>query len=116
MKFIADENIDFSIIASLRNAGYEVISISEISPRISDDQVLTIANQEKAVLITDDKDFGELVFRQRKISRGVILCRLAGLETSQKANKVVTSIEKYQNQLFNSFSVIDHKSIRIRKT
>ena len=53
--------------------------------------MLQLANKETAPLITSDKDFGELVFRQHFISSGVILVRLSGLSTELKANIVSSS-------------------------
>jgi len=59
MIFLADENLDFPIISALRNAGYDVLSVSELSPSIDDNEVLKIANNENRILLTSDKDFGE---------------------------------------------------------
>jgi len=69
---IADENIDAQIVEKLRENGYTVLYIRELDPGISDDEVLNLANQNSAVLITNDKDFGELVFRLRRVTAGVI--------------------------------------------
>lgn len=63
MKFIADEGIDRPIVDRLRQEGYSVWYIAEMAPSISDDMVLKLANDQKALLLTADKDFGELVFR-----------------------------------------------------
>lgn len=59
MIFLADENLDFPIISALRNAGYDVLSVLELSPSIDDNEVLKIANNENRILLTSDKDFGE---------------------------------------------------------
>ena len=59
MIFLADENLDFPIISALRNAGCDVLSVSELSPSIDDNEVLKIANNENRILLTSDKDFGE---------------------------------------------------------
>ena len=73
MNFLADESIDAPIVRLLREAGYRVHYIAETAPSISDATVLDLANRDACPLITADKDFGELVFRQRRVMHGVIL-------------------------------------------
>ena len=63
MNLLADESIDLQIVDRLRQDGHLVHYIAEMEPGISDDVVLDLANQDTAVLLTADKDFGELVFR-----------------------------------------------------
>ncbi len=114
MNFLADENVDRQIIERLRHEGYNVRYIAETNAGISDDAVLDLANREESLLLTSDKDFGELVFRQRKITCGVVLIRLAGLTQARKAGIVVDTINKHGTELLNSFSVITMGTIRIR--
>ncbi len=64
MIFVADESVDKPIVDRLRADGHEVHFIGESDPGLSDESVLSFSNFKKAVLITADKDFGELVFRQ----------------------------------------------------
>jgi predicted nuclease of predicted toxin-antitoxin system len=78
VRFVVDESADRQIADALREAGHEVTSIAEISPGIADDRVLRLANDTEAVLVTCDKDFGELIFRQHRAHAGVVLVRLAG--------------------------------------
>ncbi len=63
MKFLADESIDFPIIHLLRQHGFDIRSVSEEFPSKDDEFVLETANTDDRVLITSDKDFGELVYR-----------------------------------------------------
>lgn len=114
MNFLADENIDGPIVKLLRTAGHKVLYVAEIDPAIDDDQILTRANQEGSLLVTGDKDFGELVFRQKRISTGVILVRLEGLSPKKKADIVADAIGKHAQELRNSFTVISPGNIRIR--
>ncbi len=115
MKFIADECVDLQIIEHLIKIGYEVLYVPEIEPGISDKKVLDIANKESAILITSDKDFGELVFRQKRITSGVILVRLAGLQPDVKASITANAIKQHQKEIKNNFMVITAETIRIRK-
>jgi predicted nuclease of predicted toxin-antitoxin system len=70
MKLLADESVDQQIVDRLRKDGHEVWYVTEMEPGISDDLVLKKTNQEMAILLTADKDFGELVFRLNRISKG----------------------------------------------
>ena len=115
MKFIADECIDRQIIDLLRKIGYEILYVTEIEPGISDKKVLDIANRESAVLITADKDFGELVFRQNKITSGIILIRLTGLQPDVKAAITASAIKEHREEIWNNFMVITSETVRIRK-
>ena len=115
MNFVADESVDRQIVESLRRQGYNVWYIEEISPSISDKEVLALANKHDALLITSDKDFGELVFRQNLISYGVILIRLFGEPAELKGNIVTSSISKQFIEMKGNFTVIGPKRVRIRK-
>jgi predicted nuclease of predicted toxin-antitoxin system len=115
MNFLADESLDRQIVDALRRDDHVVLYVAEMDPGISDDEVLDKAEKESAILITADKDFGELVFRQQRITNGVVLVRLAGLSSSKKAEIVSTSIKKHLDAIQNAFSVISPSAIRIRR-
>ena len=72
---MADESVDQPVVDRLREDGHHVLAVAEMPPSIPDEAVLTLANQQGALLLTADKDFGELVFRQRRVSAGVLLIR-----------------------------------------
>ncbi len=114
MKFLADENIDRQIVDALRGEGYDVIYIPETSPGIDDDKVLKLANDNTAILITSDKDFGELVFRRKLVNSGVILIRLHGCSIKEKQILIRDFIINHSSKIENSFSVITKENIRIR--
>lgn len=65
MNLMTDECIDQQIVDHLRGEGHEVLYVAEINPSISDEIILERANEKNALLLTADKDFGELVFRQK---------------------------------------------------
>ncbi len=114
MKFVADESLDFQIVKRLRRDGWDVSYIAEMTPGISDNEVLNLANSNAAPLLTADRDFGELIFRQHLVSAGVILVRLAGLSADQKAKIVSSAITLHSDELQNSFVVITPGHVRIR--
>ncbi len=116
MKFVADESVDQPIVEQLRSDGHQVLAIAELNPSVSDEYVLNQANTEDAILITADTDFGELVYRRRQLSSGVLLLRLAGLSPQQKANLVSNTIQTRQSELYKAFAVLNPGLLRIRKT
>ncbi|MBM3240017.1 hypothetical protein FJZ31_27335 [Candidatus Poribacteria bacterium] len=116
MNLLADESIDKLIVERLRQEGYNVLYIAELSPSIDDDAVLQQANQNDALLITADKNFGELVFRQGLVHAGVVLIRLAGLSSQVKAKIVLAVFANQSNELLNAFSVISPGMVRIRRS
>lgn len=76
--YLANENVPGEVTAGVRQAGHDLAWISEISPGATDEAVLALALAEKRVLITFDKDFGELAFRRGlRATPGVLLLRLA---------------------------------------
>jgi predicted nuclease of predicted toxin-antitoxin system len=115
MNFVADESVDHGIVERLRREGHRVWYVAEMAPAISDEVVLDTANREGALLLTADKDFGELVFRQRRFSGGVILVRLAGLSAVRKAEVAVTAINQCESRLAGSFTVIAPGVSRTRR-
>jgi predicted nuclease of predicted toxin-antitoxin system len=74
-----------------------------------------MANAQQSVLLTGDKDFGELLFRMRRVSAGIILIRLSGLTATLKANIVSKAVQEHGNEMVGSFTVIESNIVRIRK-
>lgn len=114
MNILADEGIDRPIVLALRAAGHTVGYIAETHAGIRDEEVLALARERKALLITADKDFGDLVFRQAASAEGVLLLRLAGIAMSQKTQLCVAAIQQHGSQLQGSFSVLTDRRLRIR--
>jgi len=114
MKFIADENVDRQVVERLREAGHLVSYVAEIDPGTSDEDVLAIANREAALLLTADRDFGELIFRQRHVTTGVVLVRLGGQTQTKKAEIITSALRKHDVELIGAFTVITPHRIRIR--
>jgi predicted nuclease of predicted toxin-antitoxin system len=85
-----------------------------LEPGISDETVLGRANELTALLLTQDKDFGELAFRQSLVHHGVVLLRLSGLSNKTKAELVADAFRERGATFMNSFTVISPGMIRIR--
>ena len=115
MNILVDESVGKSIVDALRQNGHSVLYIAEFAPSIDDEAVLYQANLNCALLLTEDKDFGELVFRQGLPHIGVVLIRLSGLSLQAKATSVLTVLANYEDELLEAFSVISPGRVRIRR-
>ena len=115
MKLLADECIERSIVSYLKENGFDIITVAELAPGASDDKVIELANKMKSILITADKDFGELIYRQRKITFGIILVRLHGLTRKKKVEIIAKTLNEHKDKLLGSFTVIEPIQIRIRE-
>ncbi|TCO06912.1 DUF5615 family PIN-like protein [Natronoflexus pectinivorans] len=114
MKIVADESVDFGIISGLRKLDIEVVAIAEKNQGISDQEVLQIAVHNNALLITEDKDFGELSFRMRLKHCGILLIRLSDLNRNARIELAAKTIHLHLEKLRNSFSVLTSQGIRIK--
>lgn len=114
MNIFADESVNQPIVERLRQAGHLVLAVAELAPSISDEEVLTLANGSHSILLTADKDFGELVFRLKRVANGVILIRLKGLSLDAQSDLVVNTIASYIDELAGNFTVVTPGNIRIR--
>lgn len=114
MRIIANENISAGAIHKLRSAGHDVISVKETMRGATDTEILQRAQSEQYLVITNDKDFGELAFRFRLPSQcGIVLFRLTGSDPqtdNQRMLEVLDSRDDWQGH----FAVVDDWQIRIR--
>jgi len=115
LTFIADENIDRAIVQALRRIGHSVEHIGEFHAGMTDEDVLSLSRQRQAVLITADKDFGQLIFRYGQPYSGVMFLRLSGTTPEQKQQIVVDVVETHGAQLLGAFAVVTQWSVRLRK-
>ena len=116
MKLVADESVDFGIIIELRVKGFEVISVLEEYSGVTDREVLKIAVDNKCLLITEDKDFGELTYRLKLLHFGILLIRLNDLERKERIEIVSRLLEQYFDRLGENFTVLTRKGLRIKKS
>jgi predicted nuclease of predicted toxin-antitoxin system len=114
MRFLANENVPFDAVEALRQQGHDVAWIRTESPGISDPEVLSRAQTEDRILLTFDKDFGELAFREERVATvGIILFRIKTPSSSTVAQKVTTVIA-LRDDWAGHFSVIEDDKIRMR--
>lgn len=113
LRLLANENIPGQAVASLRAAGHDVAWVREGRPGIADDAVLEWSMAEQRVLLTFDKDFGELVFRRGlAASCGVVLLRLAPSGPAHAA-ALITAAVSARDDWAGCFSVVDDDRIRM---
>jgi predicted nuclease of predicted toxin-antitoxin system len=114
MRWLADECVDALLIAKLREAGHDVVYVAETDPGVTDRQVVSMAVQERRLLLTEDKDFGEMVVRWRRPLPGLVLLRLDAVETGRKWSRLNAAIERYADELFGRFTIVEDARLRSR--
>ena len=114
MRFLAAAGVDFPFVSLLRQH-FTVIYAGEEMKGATDDEILKTAFKEDCVLITKDKDFGEMVVRNNQQSKGIILLRIEKLNNQENCITAVDFIKQYASEFTNSFTVIQEDKIRIRK-
>ena len=112
IKFIGDVNVEKPIIDYLLANGYNTIWISDLDRRMVDEKLLELANREKRILVTNDKDFGELTFRQNRVSPGIILFRVKGQDSRDKVRLLQKILLTHGSRLRGYFTVVTRKKIR----
>ncbi len=114
MRFLADENVSRRVVESLVRDGHEVIEINRTNCGADDPTVLGVANSSDQVLITEDRDFGELVVRQRLPVRAVLLIELDRLTNMAEAERVATVVASLQDKIFGHLVVVEPRRVRLR--
>lgn len=113
MRFLADESCDFSVVRALRSADHDVLAIAEIAPQTQDTDVIDLAVREGRVLLTEDKDFGQLVYAELRRSSGVILVRFPATHREELPQFVLEAVEQVGDRLTGAFVVLTPQKIRI---
>jgi predicted nuclease of predicted toxin-antitoxin system len=112
VRFVADESCDFAVVRALRAAGHDVVAIAEVSPRVGDDQVLKLARDDRRVLLTEDTDFGELIYAERRRTSGVILFRFPATARGPMAAAALHAVNQIGDRLFSRFTVVQPGRVR----
>lgn len=116
MKFVVDECTGPQVADWLASQGFDVFSVARQARGIKDVEVLGIANKEQRILITNDRDFGELIFKNGLAHQGVIFMRLNDETARNKINVLQKFLEMKLEGLDNKhFIIVTEESIRIRK-
>ena len=110
---MADESCAGPVIRALRAAGHDVLAIAESATGAGDEAVIARAFGEGRVLITEDRDFGELVYARRSSSAGVVFVKFPSLARNAKPAAVVEAVAKLDARLRDGFTVIEPGRVRV---
>ncbi len=114
MKFLADECCDRIVVTALRDAGHDVRYLCEASTGADDEIVLQEAYRDGRIVVTEDKDFGELVHRLHYETRGVVLIRIPDTMRPTKAHRMHELTRRHGDQLPGRFVVVETRQTRFR--
>ena len=112
MRFLVDECTGPNAAAWLRGQGYEVFSAYEQSRGADDDSLIAKAFAENWILITNDKDFGEKVYRERRPHHGVVFLRLNDERAANKVLVLARLLAQFAEQLADRFVVVTDERVR----
>jgi predicted nuclease of predicted toxin-antitoxin system len=115
VRWLADECVAAPLVASLRAAGHDVLYVVEAAAGLSDADVIALALRERRLLLTEDKDFGELVFRGGRAVPGVVLMRIDPENVELKKIRLAAAIERYDEGIFGRYVVIEEGRFRSRQ-
>jgi predicted nuclease of predicted toxin-antitoxin system len=116
MRFLADESCDFAAVRALRGAGHDVVVVAEVAQGAKDVEVIGIARQGPDVLLTEDKDFGQLVYAGGQRGIGVVLIRFPASVRKQLGAAVLDLVRRFGDRLPTSFAVLEPGRVKIRST
>ena len=114
MKWLADENVLEAIVDWLRSRGEDVTLSRDLETDGSDSAALSAAAEQGRIILTDDKDFGELVFRRRLVSAGVLLLRQHGTSPTARLERLDNVWPAIEANLPGSFVVVSPADVRVR--
>lgn len=116
MRFLVDECTGPKVAEWLRNQGHEILSVFDEARGVEDDWVIHKAYDESWILITNDKDFGEKVYRERRPHRGVIFMRLEDERAANKIEVLRRLLAGHADRLADRFVVVTEVRVRFART
>jgi predicted nuclease of predicted toxin-antitoxin system len=114
MRWLLDERVDFALVEWLRQAGHDVAYVPDLSPQASDIEVMHLAATDARLLLTEDKDFGDLVFRHALPVPGVLLLRIDASRHEQKPARLAAATDLFGDRLLGQYTVIEDARFRAR--
>ena len=115
MRFLVDESTGPSVAEWLTTEEHEVFSVYDSARGMNDDDIVKKAFDENWILITNDKDFGEQVYRERKPHHGIVLLRLEDERARSKIEVLKRLLNSYSDRLPEQFVVVTEQSVRFSK-
>ena len=115
-RFLIDESVGQTPALHLRAIGLDVESVAELMPRAQDENILSYSVSTQRIVVTIDKDFGDLIFRDGLLHVGVVLLRL----DDDTIPNIVKALDRVINEVgprvWNSFVVVSDRHIRVKRT
>jgi predicted nuclease of predicted toxin-antitoxin system len=115
LPFLVDAGVGTQVEGYLREAGYDVRAVRAIDPRMPDEEIIRLAVSEGRMIVTMDKDFGELVYRGKQGHSGVLLLRMEDARGEEKAEAVAQILREFAGQIKGRFCVYQNERLRIRR-
>jgi predicted nuclease of predicted toxin-antitoxin system len=115
MRFLVDESAGTAIVQFLRSRGFDVVSVAEAMPQADDEVILAQAMVEARIIVTNDKDFGRLVFQNKHDHAGAILLRLRDERVANRVQVLQAVLIACGEQLSNCFVVAGEGRMRVHR-
>jgi predicted nuclease of predicted toxin-antitoxin system len=114
VRWLTDECVDAPLVAAMRRAGHNVLYIAESDAGSIDAEIIHLAHNEGRLLLTEDRDFGELAFRWGRASSGIVLLRRDQAGHDRKWDRLAAAIERFGDGMFGRFTVVEEARFRSR--
>ena len=115
LKFLIDVGVGRKVEVYLKSQGYDTKTVRDIDPRMEDKEIIRTAVSENRMVVTMDKDFGELVYHSSMRHSGVLLLRMEDATAPEKLQIIKNILTNYSEQIKNCFCVFQNGRFRIRK-
>lgn len=115
LKFLVDVGVGEKVEDFLYKSGYDILSVRKLNPRMSDSEVIDIAAKDNRIVITMDKDFGELIYNSGLIHKGILLLRTENCSGDKKVKILSEILINYSSELEENFCVFSKDRLRIRR-
>jgi predicted nuclease of predicted toxin-antitoxin system len=112
MRFLADESCDFRVIRALRAAGHDVVAVAEVAAGAEDGAIIEMAMNQGRIFVTEDRDFGQLVYAAARRGQGVILLRFPSNARADLPTIVTHLVAEHEDKLAERFVVVQPGRIR----
>ena len=114
MRWLADECVAADVVSNSRENRHDVAYMAEVAPSASDQEIIHRANREERILLTEDKDFGELIFRWQNAVPGIVLLRIDSETRSLSWPQLAAAIQRYGHALFGRYTIVEEMRFRSR--
>lgn len=113
-RWLIDECADAEFAETLRQSGHDVVYMADVAPRSTDAEVIDRAHREQRLLLTEDKDFGDLVFRQARPVPGIVLVRIDSKRRHLKTVRLTAALNRFSDRLVGNYTVVEEARFRSR--